>query len=1126
MGIFQEEGHWGINLNAAERLTKSIKDLEQFTSEEIKLAAHILTGALDPEDVRRVLDVQYEELIMPIEEWLDSPHHLGIVAGSFYPAVRAAMIEIFQEPFWTPRFSEIILTGGTGWGKCLAKNSYIYDSENGIRREIGDEGAFSTPSADIDESVSEGSGRFSSNRCHAFKSGYKKLVEVKLKGGQKLKASLDHKFLTHMGYVPAESLTSEHLIAVPRFIPAPAHPLELPDNDLKWIAMMMADGGCTQGNPTWTKCQSHGCWPEMVSVSRSMGFDWSPCDKKGSKSSSMRFRVNARHYLESKNLNHLSKHKTVPPEFWGLSDRQIAMFLRYFWSCDGSIYTDSPRKIEVTLASEALIDDLRFMLLRLGIISRKQEKTKTYRLKDGTRKKSKAYYLGITDIPNILSFFDKVGLLIGQESKCEALISECLARNTNTNSDIVPIDAARVKIIRAELEAQGVKWDRGPWRLRKGQWMGRARFQRLCKEWGYNGRFAWLANSDFYWEKFESVEDVGWDDVYDIEMLEGQPNFIANGICIHNSTLGKMIMARVLYEILCLKNPQASFGLQPTTKIYLVPLAHRAESAKSIVFDELGGVLVGSPWFCNRMDKGRKTKSETEIKFRRKNVYIKGGASNDNTLLGLNIVFALIDEGNFFGKPRKRGSAHGTTSSKLGYDGGDQIFEAVKDRLDSRFTGDMDEANIKSDITGMVVVSSSKRGQQDFTERRLALVEKLGMNDVYVVDNPTWIDDDTATGKTFNICIWSERGLPRVVGDDYVPKGREIVKKIPWRYRGAFNEDPIVFVRNKAGIATASANPFFTQPSYISASMRYGIPPMFNLQAFNETTPLKILWQNFTIRRDDGTRLPLYNPKASRHVHLDMASVGCATGMSIGHMGPTVKRSRSNVKSEHTHFESVPIIIADGVMRFEIPESGAINLGGVREVVARLRDGGMPIESISMDQWNYASQKELFEDLGFKVFQVSAVRGGKACLEYQDAIYDNRLRCPSHYHLKVEVQSLQRDPKTDLPIKPSVNVDGTPGSTDVADSMFGLVKFLMDSYRGNAPEGVPPMIQGREDPALIGGMRADFYDSDEDKEFAERYYMNQQARKNSAEPESTVYDFVEADELFGADDLDFASDFL
>ena len=132
--------------------------------------------------------------------------------------------------------------------------------------------------------------------------------------------------------------------------------------------------------------------------------------EKKSRSKAREFHVNGIWKIRKEwGLYGTAKEKRVPDRFYSLPIHQIYQFLNAFWSCDGCVRN---RNLEVTLANEGLIDDLRFMLLRCGVLARKRGRGTSFHYR-GEKKFSYAWVLNIQDRPNCRRFLDLVGTVRG-----------------------------------------------------------------------------------------------------------------------------------------------------------------------------------------------------------------------------------------------------------------------------------------------------------------------------------------------------------------------------------------------------------------------------------------------------------------------------------------------------------------------------------------------------------------------------------------------------------------------------------------------------------------------------------------------------------------------------------------
>jgi intein/homing endonuclease len=433
-----------------------------------------------------------------------------------------------------------------GGGKCVDFSTEIFDASSGRRRLAGEVGRYST--------VAMGkTGKLLLSDAVAVLSGKKLCYRLTLADGSAVILSADHPVFTPRGWVPVALLKNE-LVAVPRQMPGPSQPLSITDDELKLVAYLIADGSTVNGTPMFSDENPKVLEELQVLAERladaSQNLNTSSQEEgpkeRPQRSKAREFNLRGLSWLVRKwDLKALSKEKQVPAEFWGLSNRQTALFLNRFFACDGHI--SMTKGLEIVLASEKLINDLKFMLLRLGVMSRKR-----FKLARIGKKTYDAWRLNITG-ENVDRFFENVGDVWGSEERSQRALTLRRSTETNTNVDVVPIGPSECSMIADEMSWPGrgrvPKSDQRP-RLRTefrrflgatdGQFVSREKFKLACERFGYNGRLRWLADNELAWEKVSSLEFVGERDVYDLS-VPGPESFIGNGIVLHNTLCGLLM---------------------------------------------------------------------------------------------------------------------------------------------------------------------------------------------------------------------------------------------------------------------------------------------------------------------------------------------------------------------------------------------------------------------------------------------------------------------------------------------------------------------------------------------------------------------------------------------------------
>lgn len=437
-----------------------------------------------------------------------------------------------------------------GGGKCAEKSTVYFDYATGRRRSVAEPGEVNVATFERSLFVTPAS---------AFPSGMKPCVEFKLADGSSAKFSTDHPILTHRGWVEAAQLIpGSDFVTVAVEMPdvLESGTTQASDDEVKFVAYMLSDGGCSQStmgftnmNPTiirdWAGAAKRLGYSVAEVPSRSQARQFA-LRKGAERGDDGRYRAVDDPIRERWGLYGLAKDKRMHASLWGLPRRQVALFLNRFWACDGHV--KDTRGFELILASEKLIDDVRFLCTRLGIRTRKHYKKASY-VKNGTRIEFDAWRITAYGSA-ALKFLDEVGDILGKESQCKSLRARLEVTKRNTNTDLVPVGFDEFHEICTELgilgNVAGYHGRSGDKRradlfrrygVTRGQYLSRHRFVQFCEETGYTGKYAHLATTDVAWEKVVSVKDIGIHDVYDLT-VPGTHNFVANGIVVHNTILG------------------------------------------------------------------------------------------------------------------------------------------------------------------------------------------------------------------------------------------------------------------------------------------------------------------------------------------------------------------------------------------------------------------------------------------------------------------------------------------------------------------------------------------------------------------------------------------------------------
>lgn len=393
--------------------------------------------------------------------------------------------------------------------------------------------------------ISENGKVVSSKSDKVWKVGKRQTFEITLASGRKLKATSKHKLFTGAGWNRLENIKVGERIAIARQIPQPKKCEDWSDERVILLAHLIGDGSYLTHQPIRYTTSSEDN-SEIVKKSAESEFkvkvqryesgkSWHQLVISGNGNRWHPAGVNL--WLKELGIfNQRSYEKEVPKQIFQLSNKQIALFLKHLWATDGTI---SPRKvnqkgshaIHYSTNSSKLAFDVMALLLRLGIVARKQKVQKSsYRPN---------YMIHVSGSNSQKKFLETVGAfgpkILGAE-KLNALLDDI---DENTNVDTLPQEIFfKVKQI---MVMAGIS-HRAMAAMRGTSYGGSAHFKfspsrdvvreyadLLCSEELYQH-----ATSDIFWDSVISIKESGEEDVYDLT-VPGPASWLADGVVSHNS---------------------------------------------------------------------------------------------------------------------------------------------------------------------------------------------------------------------------------------------------------------------------------------------------------------------------------------------------------------------------------------------------------------------------------------------------------------------------------------------------------------------------------------------------------------------------------------------------------------
>ncbi len=383
----------------------------------------------------------------------------------------------------------------------------------------------------------------------AFPSGIKPVFRMRMASGLEVEATANHRFRTIDGWKRLDELGPGDQLATPRSIRQPAQIAAWRDDEVILLAHLLGNGTMGSEVRFATADEANKMIVEQT-AKRLFNIDVQGDRQKNTWQLWLPSPYHLTHgrmhplrnWLEPLGLwKSRSYNKFIPEEMFGLSDRQLALFLHHLWATDGSITLSRNGRGPVVRAyyastSRDLVEGVRRALMRLGIRSRLYEGRKA-----GYRTCWNLAICGGSELQRFLT-------LVGCHGKRGLVIPACLraleGRASNPNLDLVPQEVAQrvskaiatSRISHRELSVALGEGHCGSYPL--GYPDRRRRFSRrqlkVIAEVTSDRGLGALAESEVFWDKISEITPIGSMPTFDAT-VEDTHNFVANGIVAHNS---------------------------------------------------------------------------------------------------------------------------------------------------------------------------------------------------------------------------------------------------------------------------------------------------------------------------------------------------------------------------------------------------------------------------------------------------------------------------------------------------------------------------------------------------------------------------------------------------------------
>jgi hypothetical protein len=445
-------------------------------------------------------------------------------------------------------------------------------------------------------------------------------------------------------------------------------------------------------------------------------------------------------------------------------------------------------------------------------------------------------------------------------------------------------------------------------------------------------------------------------------------------------------VCRVVYLLLCLRDPAAYYGKPPGDSIHILNVAVNAKQAQNTFFKPLLARIKMIRWF-----DGKYESKQGEISFD-KNITAYSGHSEREAWEGYNLIMVVLDEIAAFLTEAEASSRSSRSATAQG------LYDMYEASVTSRFPD-----------VGKLILLSFPRFASDFISHRYEQVslEKA----VQWYEHEFVVNEDLpleTPGNKFTI-KWFEEEITTYREDRVMAMRSPSFRVNPSRkiedYKKGLMTNPVDTLSRFFCNPPESVDSFFRDREKLEYAFKDMKAPFFENWEFTEQ--LK--------PRSD----------VNYYMHVDLAQKNDRAAIAMTHVEEWVEVGSGSYKTIE------PIVKLDALRWWTPSPQNPVNFKDVKEYIFAVQRRGFNIQVISFDRWagSAALQVEL-EAAGMNVEVLSADR--KVYNDLQLLIYEQRLKA---YNIPLLIEELMG-----LRVTDKGKVDHTySGSNDLADALAGAV---------------------------------------------------------------------------------------
>lgn len=438
----------------------------------------------------------------------------------------------------------------------------------------------------------------------------------------------------------------------------------------------------------------------------------------------------------------------------------------------------------------------------------------------------------------------------------------------------------------------------------------------------------------------ETADRLAEQNVNELVLLWGK------GAGKNNSTV--LMMARMIYLLLCLKDPSRYYGKPSDNNIDLLNIAVNAQQAQNTFFNPFKTMIKNSPWFRNKFDDGR----NGIIRFD-KNITCYSAHSEREAWEGYNVICAVLDEIAAF-----KTESELSNSNKNRANTASAIYEMYRGSVDSRFPD-----------VGKVVMISFSRFKGDFIQEHYdhVVADKVVQEKSHTFKvNKSLPDGDES--NEFDI-HWNEDkvvayNFPRVFAEK-APSWEVNPTRTIDDYTSAFLRNPIDALTRFAANPPDAVDAFFRDREKVETAFSDARFPFDEEGRFNESF--------------------VGEPDTEYYMHVDLAHKSDRAALAVCHIEDWVTTYKG------TPMETIaPKVKLDAIKWWTPTHEKNVEFHEIREYILAFRNRGFNLKYVTFDRWagSITLQEELV-NVGIHVETLSV--GREQYNNLSQLIYEHRM---------------------------------------------------------------------------------------------------------------------------------------